>query len=90
MFTNLEDCAPCHEDTQELDLAPLQVLPKLSHLILRGCYQQLHHLVGLTQLECYDAQISAVHRLAPGLQDLTIQDSSLSAFMLMLCQPAQL
>ena len=56
-FTNLEKCALFREGTEELDLTPLRVLPKLCHLILQGEYKQLYHITGLTQLECVDAKV---------------------------------
>ena len=60
LVRNLERCDLFDGNTQELDLAPLGVLPSLSHLILEGSYKQLHNLVGLTELECSSAKISDV------------------------------
>ena len=77
MFTRLEKCGLCHENTEELDLAPLEGLPRLSHLILQGEYKQLNHLAGLTRLECHDAKVSGVQEFPPTLQHLALQHSTL-------------
>lgn len=47
-FTNLQKCAIWRPEGEYLDLAPLRVLPRLSHLLLQGHFEQLHHLAALT------------------------------------------
>ena len=76
-FTRLAKCALTHENTQDLDLAPLGVLPTLKHLLLAGQFQQLHCLAGLTRLECNGAIVSGVQEFAPNLQYLRADDSDL-------------
>ena len=77
MFTNLEKCSLGHDDVHELDLTPLGQLSRLSRLTLQGCYRQLQHLAGLTQLECIDAKVWDLQEFALTLQELVIHDSFL-------------
>ena len=76
-FTSLEKCALWRESAERLDLAPLGGLPRLQHLVLHGQFQELHHLAGLTRLECIMAVVADVQEFAPSLEDLTIEDSHL-------------
>ncbi len=77
-FTNLEKCALQH-NSEELDLTPLQGLPKLQQLYLQGQFKQLHHLPSLTSLLCKDADITATSNCNFGsiLQCLVLKNSLL-------------
>ena len=76
-FSRLEKCVLVHETADHLNLAPLRGLARLQHLYLIGRFQQLHHLAGLTQLECSNAEVLGVQEFAPTLRHLTIEDSLL-------------
>ena len=77
-FINLEKCSLWHSGLAEgLDLTPLALLPKLSYLALEGNFIELHHLAGLTQLECMWAEVLGVQDFWPTLQILTVYDSAL-------------
>ena len=73
VFTRLEMCAFWNPYSDVLDLTPLGSLPSLTHLVLQaGHFKDLHHLSGLTRLDCDRAAVSGVQRLAPTLQDLQL------------------
>lgn len=79
-FMNLEKCglgSKVH-DCQWLDLTPLGLLPKLTHLALRGLYSHLYHLTGLTRLDCFSAHIDKVNQMTPSLQHLEVIGSYLN------------
>ena len=76
-FSNLQKCGLWSEAEPRLDLAPLQALPSLNHLVLKGRYQNLSSLACLTRLECVLAFVCEVNELAPSLQHLEIRDGSL-------------
>ena len=71
-FTSLEQCALEHTAAERLDLAPLGFLPRLNHVVLIGCFQGLHHLAGLTRLDCTNAFIWDVQKFTPTLHHLEI------------------
>ena len=75
-FANLEKCSVWHGQ-KHLDLTPLGNLPRLSHVVLHGEFQQLYHLAGLTRLECAGADVLDVQGLAPTLQHLELDYSDL-------------
>ncbi len=77
-FTNLEKCALQH-NSEELDLTPLQGLPKLQQVYLQDQFKQLHHLPSLTSLRCKDADITATSNCNFGsiLQCLVLKNSLL-------------
>ena len=77
-FTSLCKCALAHSTDECLDLLPLGSLPKLDHLDLQGDFKELHHLTGLTRLDCLFSDISGVQELATTLRHLHLQWSSLS------------
>lgn len=72
-YSSTIDCALFHEGTEQLDLTPLRLLPRLFHLISQGDYKDLYRLAGLTQLECVDAEVLGVHSFAPRLHHLVVQ-----------------
>ena len=81
-FTGLEKCAlQCHSTRfQDLDLTPLQGLPKLRHLYLQGfSFKQLHCLPSLTSLRCKNAFVMMKPRCSfkSNLQCLTLKRSFL-------------
>lgn len=73
----LEACTLLWPRKQQLDVAALGLLSSLSHLKLTGRFKGLHHLVGLTLLECTSAIVVGVQELAPTLQHLVFTDSFL-------------
>ncbi|KAL3151155.1 hypothetical protein ABBQ38_15512 [Trebouxia sp. C0009 RCD-2024] len=76
-FTRLETCSLWNAKEERLDLTPLQGLPRLTHLSLGGQFMQLHHLVGLTHLQCVGASVLGVRKFALTLQHLEIKHSTL-------------
>lgn len=75
-FKRLEKCTLSHE-AGYLDLAPLGGLPRLNHLRLEGGFGGLHHLTGLTQLECDCSHVLDVQEFAPALQYLEVVHGNL-------------
>ena len=76
-FQKLEKCTLAHRQVDHLDLAPLGGLLRLNHLGLHGRFKELHHLKGLTHLECNTSRVLDVHVFAPALQYLAIEESDL-------------
>lgn len=74
---SLEACTLFWPGEQQLDVAPLGLLSRLSRLTLIGRFKGLHHLVGLTLLECDSAKVVGVQELAPTLQSHVVTDSLL-------------
>jgi len=77
-FTNLEKCALGNR-AAHLDLAPLQALPKLKDLILRGNFRRVHHLAVLTGLECISGSVMGgqICKFAPILRRLVVDEGTL-------------
>ena len=76
-FTNLEKCA-LGSRAAHLDLAPLQCLPKLKDLVLRGDFRRVHHLAVLTGLECISGSVlgGQICKFAPILRRLVVEDGT--------------
>ena len=72
-FTNLEKCALGNR-AAHLGLAPLQALPKLKDLALRGDFRRVHHLAVLTGLECISGSVlgGQICKFAPSLRRLVV------------------
>lgn len=77
-FQRLEKCGLWSKSDYCLDLAPLGSLPRLKHLLLHGQYYMLHHLTGLTRLDCNSADVIDVQQISPSLQHLEIDGGSLT------------
>ena len=77
-FTNLEKCA-LGSSAAYLDLVPLQALPKLTDLVLRGDFRRVHHLAVLTGLECISGSVlgGQICKFAPIMRRLVVQDDTL-------------
>ncbi len=77
-FTNLEKCALGNR-AAHLDLAPLQALPKLKDLVLRGNFRRVHHLAVLTGLECISGSVMGgqICKFAPILRRLVVDEGTL-------------
>ncbi|KAL3152700.1 hypothetical protein ABBQ38_012293 [Trebouxia sp. C0009 RCD-2024] len=77
-FSNLERCELRNNKGSDMNLEPLGGLPRLHHLGLRGQFKNLHHVTGLTRLECAsnfpvsDGIISNVQEFATTLQHLNL------------------
>ena len=77
-FSNLERCELQNTTGSSVDLEPLGCLAKLHTVVLRGRFEKLHHLTGLTRLKCAsnfprsDGVVSGVHKLASTLQHLDL------------------
>ena len=76
-YKRLEKCILAHLASEHVGLAPLGALPKLRHLRLQGNFDELHHLTGLTQLECVSSCVLGAQEFSPALQYLGITDSDL-------------
>ncbi|KAA6419595.1 MAG: hypothetical protein FRX49_10520 [Trebouxia sp. A1-2] len=77
-FTTLEKC-DLGNRAAYLDLAPLQLLPKLKDLVLRGNFRRVHHLAVLTGLECISGSVlgGQICKFAPILRRLVVEDGDL-------------
>ena len=77
-FTILEKCALGNR-AAHLDLAPLQALPKLKDLVLRGNFRRVHHLAVLTGLECISGSVlgGQICKFAPILRRLVVDEGTL-------------
>ena len=76
-YKRLEKCTLAHLASEHVGLAPLGALPKLRQLGLQGNFGQLHHLTGLTRLECMSGCVLGAQELSSALQYLGITDSDL-------------
>lgn len=82
-FSSLEICELRNTTRSVIDLEPLGCLPNLDHLGLRGQFRGLHHIKGLTRLECAwnfpvsHGVISDVRVIAPTLQHLEVNHCTL-------------
>lgn len=48
---HVEKCTLWRNNAEEMDMAPLRLLSRLNHLVLKGSFvKELHHLAGLTWL----------------------------------------
>ncbi|KAL0050789.1 hypothetical protein WJX82_007234 [Trebouxia sp. C0006] len=74
-FINLEKCALGNRAAHP-DLAPLQALPKLKDLVLRGNFRRVHHLAVLTGLECISGSVMGgqICKFAPILRRLVVDE----------------
>ena len=76
-YKRLEKCTFRHKKAAHVGLAPLGSLPKLRELVLEGNFKELHHLTGLTLLECHSCRVSGAQHFLPALQYLELTDSDL-------------
>lgn len=78
-FTGLEKCSLQHNEAR-LSLEPLGALSRLNHLVLQGHFHALHHLTGLTRLDCIRADVLSLQRFKTmaTLKHLEMQDGILA------------
>lgn len=76
-YRGLEKCTLEHDNGEFVGLAPLGALPKLRQLMLQGSFKELHHLTGLTRLECESSRVLDAQELPPALRYLGLTDSDL-------------
>ena len=86
IFTSLQSCDLFSHSTHEnapLDLSPLQALPRLQQLHLKGSFCNLHAAAHLTSLWIYSSSIVGSQqdcRFASTLRKLTVFDSDIQDF----------
>ena len=76
-YKRLEECTLRNHKAAHLGLAPLAALPRLRQLVLHGNFKELHHLTGLTRLDCVSGRVLGAHELPPALQHLELTESEL-------------
>ena len=76
-YKRLEKCSFMNRKNEYLCLAPLGALPKLRQLMLQGHFKELHHLTGLTRLQCFSSRVAGAQEFPPKLRHLELNDSEL-------------
>ena len=77
VYKSLERCTLVHVKAEHVGLAPLGALPKLRQLMLQGNFDELHHLTGLSALDCVSSHVLGALKFPPALRHLAITDSDL-------------
>jgi len=90
-FSNLEKCSLWAVDKAVISLYPLQALPKLRSLWLRGCFDGLASLEHLTHMQCFAGLLDCTGscKFVRTLQQLDVKDTTLQNFDISVCQGLQ-
>ena len=87
-FSNLEMCSLRAVDWAVISLYPLQALPKLRSLVLRGKFDGLASLEHLTHMQCFAGVLDCTGscKFVRTLQQLDVKQTTLQNFDISICQ----